>query len=106
LWDGRLSNEIDAEALGRFWDDPDAHAPPEGERWSSLTARVAAAIGEMRARSTLVVTHGGAMRAALSLLCGFDLRQIWAFDLPYASLLTFRVWPGEKPAGQVVRLWP
>jgi len=106
LWDGRASNEIDAEALGRFWADPDAHAPPEGERWSSVTARVGTAIGEISSGSTLVVTHGGAMRAALAVLCGFDQRQIWAFDLPYASLLSLRIWPGEKPSAQIMGLWP
>ena len=106
LWDGLSSSEIDAAALGRFWDDPDAHAPPEGERWSHLTARVAAAIGELPPRPTLVVTHGGAMRAALAVLCGFEQRHIWAFDLPYAALLTLKLWPGDKPSAQIVGLWP
>jgi alpha-ribazole phosphatase len=105
-WDGLASSEIDPAALGRFWDDPDAHAPPQGERWSSLTARVSESIGELASRSTLVVTHGGAMRAALSVLCRFDQRQIWAFDLPYASLLSLKVWPGEKLSAQIVGLWP
>ncbi|WP_340313916.1 histidine phosphatase family protein [Rhizorhabdus argentea] len=105
-WDGRAASEIDPGALGRFWDDPDAHAPPNGERWTSLTARVGAAIKEVSAGSTLVVTHGGAMRAALGVLCCFDQRQIWAFDLPYASLLSLKLWPGEKAAAQIVGLWP
>lgn len=105
-WDGLSSSEIDGDALGRFWDDPDANPPPQGERWSSLTDRVGRAIGDLAPRSTLVVTHGGAMRAALSLLCGFDQRQIWAFDLPYASLLTLKVWPGDKPSAQIIGLWP
>jgi len=105
-WDGLASSEIDPAALGRFWDDPDAHAPPQGERWSSLTARVGAAVGDMAPRSTLVVTHGGAMRAALAVLCGFEQRQIWAFELGYASLVSLKVWPGDKPSAQIVGLWP
>ncbi|MCW1427484.1 histidine phosphatase family protein [Novosphingobium sp. JCM 18896] len=108
IWDGRAPHEIDAQALARFWDDPDAYAPPQGERWSDLVARVGTAIGELSPRDTLIVTHGGAMRAALSVLCGFDHRFGWALDLPYAALLTFRVWPGDRPgdrpAGQVVGL--
>ena len=106
VWDGRMSSEIDPAALRRFWDDPDAHAPPEGERWSDLTGRVGEAIGELTSRPTLVVTHGGAIRAALAVLCGFDQRQIWAFDLPYAAMLSLKVWPGEKPSAQIVGLWP
>jgi len=106
LWDGIASSEIDPGAFGRFWDDPDTNPPPQGERWSSLTSRVAMAIADMAERSTLVVTHGGAMRAALAVLCGFDQRQIWAFDLPYAAMLSLRVWSGEKPSAQIVGLWP
>jgi alpha-ribazole phosphatase len=105
-WDGRSSVNIDTDALGRFWNDPDACPPPGGEQWSSLTTRVGAAIADLMPHPTLVVTHGGAMRAALTVLCGFDQRQIWAFDLPYASLLSLQVWPGAQPSAQIVGLWP
>jgi len=103
-WDGLPAASVDAGALGRFWDDPDANPPPGGERWSSLAQRVGAAIAELPAEPTLVVTHGGAMRAALSHLCGFGQRESWAFDLPYAALLSLRVWPGDRPSAQIVGL--
>ncbi|MGE4321630.1 MAG: histidine phosphatase family protein [Sphingobium sp.] len=105
-WDGKAAGDIDAGALARFWDDPDAHVPPGGEQWSALLARVGAAIAALPPRPTLVVTHGGAMRAALAHLCGFDQRGLWAFDLPYASLLSLRVWPGEPASAQIAALWP
>ncbi len=104
-WDGKATSTIDTHALGLFWTDPDAHPPPGGERWSALVARVSAAIGELAPVPTLVVTHGGAMRAALYLLCGFDQRQLWAFDLPYAALISLRVWPGEQPSAQIAGLY-
>lgn len=103
-WDGLAAAEIDRAALERFWADPDANPPPNGECWTSLVGRIAAALGVLSARPTLVVTHGGAIRAALKLLCGFSQPQLWAFDLPYASLLTLRVWPGDAPSAQVVGL--
>ncbi len=103
-WDGLAVGDIDGTALARFWDDPDAAPPPDGERWSDLVARVAAAIDALAPVPTLVVTHGGAMRAALAVLCGFAQRQVWAFDLPYAGLLSIRLWPGE--GAQIVGLWP
>lgn len=103
-WDGLASAEIDAAALGRFWSDPDGFPPPQGERWSALVARVSAAIDALPPRPALVVTHGGAMRAALATLCGFDQRQLWAFELPYAALLSLRVWPGESRSAQIVGL--
>lgn len=104
VWDGLAAATIDQQALGRFWHDPDKHAPPEGERWTDLVARIETALAGLDSQSTLVVTHGGAMRAALSALCGFDHRTAWAFDLPYAALLSLRVWPGERLTGQVTGL--
>ena len=103
-WDGKTSTDLDAQALGRFWDDPDACPPPQGERWSALTARVAAAIGDLPTSPTLVVTHAGAMRAAVHLLCGIDRRALWAFDFPYAALLSLRLWPGEAARAQIIGL--
>ena len=105
-WDGKAASAIDRDALGRFWDDPDACPPPGGERWSALVARVSAAIADLTPVPTLVVTHGGAMRAALHALCGFDQRQLWAFDLPYAALLSLHVWPGEPASAQIAGLYP
>ncbi|NML10604.1 histidine phosphatase family protein [Sphingobium sp. AR-3-1] len=105
-WDGLRPTEVDGPALSRFQDDPDRHPPPGGERWSALTGRISAAIDALAARSTLVVTHGGAMRAAVAILCGLDARQVWAIDLPYASLLSLRVWrmPDAPPMAQIVGL--
>jgi alpha-ribazole phosphatase len=102
-WDGRPAAAVDPEALARFWNDPDAAPPPGGERWSALVARVGAALAELGER-TLVVTHAGAMRAALAVACSLDARQVWAFDLPYASLLSLRLWPGEPGSAQVIGL--
>lgn len=105
-WDGCAPSELDPAALGRFWSDPDLNPPPEGERWSQLVARVADAVYALEPAPTLVVTHGGAMRAALHLLCGLELRQTWAFDLPYAAVLALRVWEGAPRQAQVIGLWP
>lgn len=104
-WDGLATAEIDPAALERFWDDPDRNPPPNGDRWSAMVARVAQAI-EAVTSTTLVVTHGGAMRAALSSLCGLDFRQVWAFDFPYAALLSIRRWRGPPPTAQIIRLSP
>lgn len=105
-WDGKAAIDVDAAALGRFWEDPDANPPPGGERWSALVARVGGALGALEPATTLVVTHGGAIRAALHLLCGFEQRQLWAFDLPYNVLVSLRVWPGEQPSAQIVGVYP
>lgn len=103
-WDGRAADAIERDALRRFWDDPDAAPPPGGERWSDLVARVRSAIAELPCEPTLIVTHGGAIRAALHVLCGFDLRSLWSFALPYAALVTLEVWNGAPRSAQVTGL--
>lgn len=109
-WDGMAPGDVDGAALVRFWDDPDAHAPPGGECWSALASRVGLAIGDLVPRPTLVVTHAGAMRAALAVLCGFAVSQTWVIDLPYGCLLSLRVWPGDgaeqRPTAQIAGLYP
>lgn len=102
-WEGLCADDVPREGLTRFWNDPDACPPPGGERWSALQARVGAALGDLDDMG-LVVTHGGAMRAAVAVLTGLDHRQVWAFDLPYGALLSLRIWPGAEPSGQIVGL--
>jgi alpha-ribazole phosphatase len=102
-WDGLAAADLDSAALGRFWQDPDRDPPPGGERWSALVARVGAAIAALDPAPTLVVTHAGAMRAALAHLCGFAFDRLWAFDLPYGGLLSLRLAP-EHGSAQIVGL--
>lgn len=102
-WDGHAPATIDPTALSAFWDDPEANPPPGGERWSSLTARVGLACRDLTT-PTLVVTHAGAMRATLATLCGFSQAQTWSIDLPYAALLSLRVWREPSLAAQIVGL--
>lgn len=104
VWDGFPASSVDAGLMERFWDDPDRNPPPNGERWSALVARIAAARSALHHSPSLIVTHGGAMRAMLAHLCGFDHRQVWAFDIPYGALLSLRLWPGEQPAAQIMGL--
>lgn len=103
-WEGLAADQVDEGALLRFWNDPDANPPPGGERWSSLAARVAGALADRPEGATLVVTHGGAMRAALTHLAGLRRADAHAFDLPCGAVLSLRAWP-DGPA-QIVALRP
>jgi alpha-ribazole phosphatase len=103
-WTGLAAGQVEPAAYARFWDDPDSAAPPGGERWSQLCERVGEVLATVT-QSTLVVTHGGAMRAALWALFHMEHRHVWAFDLPYASVLSLRVWPeADTPTAQIVGL--
>lgn len=105
-WDGKRPADVEPAALSRFWDDPDTAPPPGGERWSGLVTRVGAAIDALPREPTLVVTHAGAMRAALSHLCGLNQAATWALALPYAAVLALTIWDGEPRRAQVTALWP
>lgn len=104
-WDGMAPGAIEPVAFQRFWEDPDTYPPPNGERWTDLVSRVSAALSRIPASgTTLVVTHGGVMRAALTVLLPVDRAGAWAFDLPYAALLSFRIWPGTERTAQLIGL--
>ncbi|OAN60155.1 histidine phosphatase family protein [Sphingomonas sp. TDK1] len=102
-WDGQALDAIDSQALAAFQSEPANHTPPQGEAWAALVARVGEAIAAIE-RPTLIVTHGGAMRAALANLCAIDFPQLWNIALPHAALLSVRIWPGTPRVGQIIGL--
>jgi alpha-ribazole phosphatase len=112
-WEGRTTAEIERLCPGqleRFWQDPDSFPPPGGERWTQLVKRVAAATEELLVarpgEPVLVVTHAGAMRAALAAICGFGFAQAFCFDLPHAACLQVRVFgrDGRIAGGSILSL--
>jgi len=102
-WDGMALDSIDAGALAAFQQVPARHVPPGGEAWPALVSRVSAALDAID-RPTLVLTHAGAMRAALTSLCAIDFPQLWNIALPHAALLSLRIWPGTPRVGQIIGL--
>jgi alpha-ribazole phosphatase len=109
-WDGLPPAEINSERLAQFWQDPDAYAPPQGETLSALSQRVGAALRNLTAGSALIITHGGAIRAALHHLLGWPHPQCWSIALPYAVRLTITLWRDEQSStgwrGQLEALQP
>jgi alpha-ribazole phosphatase len=96
-WDGRMRSEIAAEPeaaalLDCFYADPAAFTAPGGERWIGLQQRVSIALDRLLATpntaSVLVVTHGGAIRAALAQLLGWPLQSLWSLRIDPATRIT------------------
>lgn len=104
-WEGLNPREIAPQNLQDFHADPDQYPPPNGERWSDLQGRVARALQGLAPEPTLVAAHGGSIRAALAILLGWDLRQCWAVDIPYAALLRLSVWETCPRTAQLTGLF-
>lgn len=114
-WDGRLRSEITAEPEGAalfaaFYDDPIAFKAPGGEGWADLQQRVARglhrAILVTTSEPILVVTHGGAIRAALAQLLGWPLRQLWSLRIDPGTRIRLEAGRAEDGAlwGQIVEI--
>lgn len=78
-WEGKGKSELDpadyrAWRAGRF-------DPPGGEPWRAFRDRIGRALERVPGTgTTVVVTHGGAIRAALSILIGLEPDRIMPVD--------------------------
>lgn len=103
-WAGSTWDEIAARnpaASERFWADPVGLAPPGGESFAAVTARVASAIERLSAEregDVVVVAHGGVIRAAVALALGLDPKQAMAVAVDNLSLTRL-----DRIAGGVLR---
>ncbi|ACO79459.1 alpha-ribazole-5-phosphate phosphatase protein [Azotobacter vinelandii CA] len=97
-WEGRNASELmrsDAEGLGRFWDDPYAFTPPDGEPLADFEARVLRAVERLRrdcaGRRLLLVTHGGVMRLLLARARGLPRRALPQVTVAHGALHRLRL---------------
>jgi alpha-ribazole phosphatase len=115
LWDGRLRADIeeDPEArqrLANFYSDPIAPGPPGGETWGDLQTRVARAVqsllSEASAENTLVIAHGGSIRAALVAILALPLQTSWAVQIAHGTRLTLEAGLDDRgrPWGQLLEI--
>lgn len=89
-WQGRRWAELDKAKdplVEAFWRDPASTAPPGGESFEAVMARVRAVIAAMtrhfEGRDIIAVAHAGTIRAALAM----------ALDLPAQAALSFVIDP-------------
>lgn len=91
--------DTDAEALGRFWADPYAFTPPDGEPVLEFSKRVLAAVESLRTayagQRVLLVSHGGVMRLLLARARGLPREQLLNVEVAHGALFSLRVSPGS-----------
>ncbi|MCG8361679.1 MAG: histidine phosphatase family protein [Kiloniellales bacterium] len=92
-WQGLTYDELErqrGDALSPFWIAPADHAPPGGESFVQLMARVSEAVWRHQeanvGRDIVAVTHGGTIRAALGLALGLPPEGALAFSIDNCSL--------------------
>ncbi|MEM0923032.1 MAG: histidine phosphatase family protein [Pseudomonadota bacterium] len=77
-WDEIPRTESDPWAA-----DPWRVAPPGGETFAQLHARLGAALADL-SEDAVIVTHAGPIRAAKMLLTGASFADVFAEKIPYA----------------------
>lgn len=92
-WQGLTNEELAARRDGawhRFWLAPAEEAPPGGESFVEVVARVSATIERLSdlhaGRDIVAVTHGGTIRAALALALGLPPERALAIVIDNCSL--------------------
>ncbi len=92
-WAGLDWEEIaarDPAFHARFWEDPVGLAPPGGESFAAVLARVGATIARLSAaqsgRDIVAVAHGGVIRAAIATALALDPARAMAVRIDNLSL--------------------
>ena len=83
-WEGRRWDALDRAESDPWAVDPWRRAPPGGESFGALAARVAEALAEAP-EGAVLVTHAGVVRAARMLREGIDFAAAFAAPVPYAA---------------------
>jgi alpha-ribazole phosphatase len=107
-WEMRTHADCEAEApdlVRALWDDPGRHAPPGGESWDALSARVLGAVDRLLAATEsatggdlIAVCHFGPILACLQRARGETAREAMAQRIEPLSLSVIRI---EKTVWQV-----
>ena len=91
-WEGKSIPQLKAEKPDEFlrWEeDPFFNCPPNAEQWPELVIRLEAAIQTITSGSyerVIAVTHGGIIRAMLSIMLDLTPSSVWRMEISNCSL--------------------
>ena len=83
-WEGLFWSQIPRSQSDPWADDIWSTAPPEGETFGDVCARVGAALSGL-SPETVIVAHGGVIRAAWIVLQGVPVKTVWDRQVPFAT---------------------
>jgi len=83
-WEGLMWEDIPRAESDPWAEDCWNLAPPGGERFADVCARVKAAISDAP-EDAIIVTHAGVIRAAKIVLLGTNFQEVFDEQIPYAK---------------------
>ncbi len=111
-WQGRTWAELEANGervYHKFWATPAHHAPPGGETFVNVVARVGAVVERLTTahagRDIVAVAHGGTIRAALAIALGIEIEAALAFSTANLALTRLDHVSGPGPGGDWRVAW-
>ena len=88
VWEGVPWAKIGRDISDVWASDPWNIAPPQGETFAAVHARVGAVLADA-APGTALVCHAGPIRVARMILTGAGFETVFAEPVPYASPIRF-----------------
>lgn len=88
VWEGMMWDDIRRADSDGWANDPWRVAPPGGETFAAVHARVGGVLAAA-APGTVLVCHAGPIRAARMILTGMTFDAVFAEAVPYAEPLRF-----------------
>jgi len=92
-WEGKRIKDLmkeEPEAIRNYWKNPEECAPKGAEKMSEFIHRTYTAWDQLiidnKGEHTLLVCHGGVIRAILTRVLGMPADKLWNFDVPYANV--------------------
>lgn len=108
-WEMQTHTQIQDQTLARrFWEQPGDVAPPDGESWNQVAARVNRAVTRMidthPGRDIVVVAHFGVILTQVQRALGISAYQAFAHKIDNLSVTELRLSDGQWHAGPINHL--
>lgn len=101
-WEGQVVAELmktQNDQIEKFWADPQAHPPPNGETLEHFNARVVRQWRKLctkhKQQHHLLISHGGVIRCILAEVLGMGLRPISRLSVPHACISRIQIFHEE-----------
>ncbi len=91
-WSGEPWSEIAARLSSKTLDERYSFAPPRGESWERMEQRLKRAVDKIAQKTegnSMIVTHGGALRALIPVLKREERARSLGYDFDNASVTIF-----------------